>query len=44
MQNVPPTQETFAFLEQTAGGTWNWLSTSVRFPDIVISQIGAISG
>jgi hypothetical protein len=37
-QNVPASQQTFGFLEQTAGGAWNWFSTQVRFPDIVISQ------
>jgi hypothetical protein len=38
MQNVPPSQQTFGFLEQTAGGAWNWFSIQVRFPPIVISQ------
>jgi hypothetical protein len=38
MQNVPPAQQTFGFLEQKAGGAWNWFSTQVRFPPIVISQ------
>ncbi len=38
LQNVPASQQTFGFLEQTAGGAWNWFSTQVRFPDIVISQ------
>ena len=38
MQNVPPSQQTFGFLEQTAGVTWAWFSTQVRFPPIVISQ------
>jgi hypothetical protein len=37
MNNVPPSQQTFGFLEQTAGGVWNWFSTQVRFPPIVIS-------
>jgi hypothetical protein len=37
MKNVPPTQQTFGFLEQTAGGAWNWFSTQVRFPPIVVS-------
>jgi hypothetical protein len=35
MQNVPPTQQTFGFLEQKAGGAWDWFSVQVRFPDIV---------
>lgn len=38
MQNVPPSQQTFGFLEQTAGVAWDWFSTQVRFPPIVISQ------
>jgi len=37
MKNVPHAQQTFGFLEQTAGGAWNWFSTQVRFPPIVIS-------
>jgi hypothetical protein len=35
LQNVPPTQQTFGFLEETAGGAWTWLSVQVRFPPIV---------
>lgn len=35
LKNVPPTQHTFGFLEQTAGGAWSWFSTQVRFPPIV---------
>ena len=26
-QNVPASQQIFGFLEQTAGGAWNWFST-----------------
>jgi hypothetical protein len=37
-QNLAPAQQVFGFLEQTAGGAWNWFSAQVRFPDIVISQ------
>jgi hypothetical protein len=37
MKDVPPAQQTFGFLEQTAGGAWNWFSTQVRFPPIVLS-------
>jgi hypothetical protein len=36
LQNVPPAQQTFGFLEQTAGAPWSWFSTAVRFPPIVI--------
>jgi hypothetical protein len=35
MQNVPPSQQTYGFLEQTAGGSWTWYSTLVRFPPVV---------
>ena len=38
MQNVPLSQQTFGFVEQTAGVAWEWFSTQVRFPPIVISQ------
>jgi hypothetical protein len=38
LKNVPPSQQTFGFLEQTAGVAWNWFSTQVRFPPIVITQ------
>ena len=35
LQNVPPAQQTFGFLEETAGGAWAWFSVQVRFPPIV---------
>lgn len=35
-QNLQPTQQTFAFLEQTAGPFWNWFSTRISFPPIII--------
>jgi hypothetical protein len=37
-KNVPPTQDLFGFLEQTAGGPWTWLSTRVTFPPLVITE------
>jgi len=37
LRNVPPNQQTFGFLEQTSGGRWNWFSTEVRFPPLVIT-------
>jgi len=37
LQNVPPTQQTFGFLEETSGVAWQWFRTKVRFPPIVIS-------
>ena len=36
LKNVPPSQQTFGFLEQTAGVAWNWFSTQVSFPPLVI--------
>ena len=35
-KDLPPWAEVFGFLEQTSGTNWNWFSTSVRFPDLVI--------
>jgi hypothetical protein len=35
--NLSPAQQVFGFMEQTAGSAWNWFSTSVQFPPIVIS-------
>ncbi len=35
--DLPPASEVFGFLEQKSGTQWNWFSTSVRFPDLVIS-------
>jgi hypothetical protein len=35
LKDVPPSQQTFGFLEETAGGAWSWFSTEVRFPPIV---------
>ena len=37
-KNVPPTQDLFGFLEQTAGSRWTWFSTRVTFPPLVITQ------
>lgn len=37
-RNVSASAQTFGFLEQTAGGRWDWFSTQVRFPDLVITQ------
>ena len=35
LQNVPPSQQTYGFLEQTAGGLWSWFSTQVHYPPLV---------
>lgn len=37
LPNVSPSQQVFGFLEQTAGGSWNWFSTRVRFPPLVLA-------
>jgi len=42
LKNVPASEQnasvqTYGYLEQTAGGAWDWFSTQVRFPDLVIS-------
>jgi hypothetical protein len=37
MRQVQPAQQTFGFLEQKTGGAWDWLSTQIRFPPLVIS-------
>jgi hypothetical protein len=35
-KNVPPSQEVYGYLEQTAGAQWSWFTTRVSFPPIVI--------
>lgn len=35
IQNMPPTV-TYAYLEETNGRAWNWYSTRIRFPPLVI--------
>ncbi len=35
IQNMPPTV-TYAYLEQKSGGMWNWYSTKISFPPLVI--------
>lgn len=36
IRNMPPTV-TYAYLEQISGGVWNWYSTKITFPPLVIS-------
>jgi hypothetical protein len=36
--NVPPSEQIFGFLEQTAGERWNWISVQARFPFPVIAS------
>ena len=41
MQNVQPDQQTYGFLQETSGAAWNWFSTVIKFPDIVLEPIAA---
>jgi len=34
--NLPASQQVYAYLEQKAGGQWNWYSTRVSLPPILI--------
>ena len=36
-KDVPPQTETVGFVEQLAGGPWDWFAVQVRFPDPIIS-------
>jgi hypothetical protein len=36
VKNLPPAYELYAFLEQTGGGAWNWYSTRVTYPPLLI--------
>ena len=36
MKNVPPAQQVYGYLEQTAGGAWDWISVKVAYPPLVI--------
>lgn len=35
LSNVPPTQQTFASIQQAGGGSWTWFSTSIEHPPLV---------
>lgn len=35
-RNVPASAQIFGYLEQTAGGMWNWYSVDARFPALVV--------
>ena len=41
MQNVQPSQQTYGYLQQTSGASWNWYSTMIRFPSLVIDPVAA---
>ena len=35
-KNLAPSFELYAYVEQTAGGAWNWFSTRVTYPPLLI--------
>jgi hypothetical protein len=37
MQNVQPYQQTYGYLRHISGASWNWYSTVIKFPDIVVN-------
>jgi len=37
MKDVQPYQQTYGYLQQTSGASWNWFSTVIKFPDIVVT-------
>jgi hypothetical protein len=37
-RNVSPSDNIFGFIEQTAGGGWNFFSVSAQVPPLVITQ------
>jgi hypothetical protein len=36
LQNVPPSQVTYAYIQQKGGASWQWFSTSIEYPPIII--------
>lgn len=36
LQNVPPTQPTYAYIQQTGGSTWQWYRTAIEYPPLII--------
>jgi len=37
MKDVQPYQQTYGYLQQMSGASWNWYSTVIKFPDIVVT-------
>jgi hypothetical protein len=37
MKDVQPYQQTYGYLRHTSGARWNWYSTVIKFPDIVVT-------
>jgi hypothetical protein len=37
MKDVQPYQQTYGYLRHTAGASWSWYSTVIKFPDIVVT-------
>ncbi|WP_431198259.1 hypothetical protein [Leifsonia xyli] len=36
LKNVPPTQVTYASIQQTGGSTWQWFRTAIEYPPLII--------
>ena len=36
LKNVPPTQQTYASIQQTGGSTWQWYRTAIEYPPLII--------
>ena len=37
MKDVQPYQQTYGYLRHLSGSRWNWYSTVIKFPDIVVN-------
>ncbi|WP_374010073.1 hypothetical protein [Leifsonia sp. LS-T14] len=36
LAHVPPTQVTYAYIQQTGGATWQWYRTVIEYPPLII--------
>jgi len=36
LAHVPPTQVTYAYIQQTGGSTWQWYRTAIEYPPLII--------
>jgi hypothetical protein len=37
LRNVPPTQVTYASIQQKAGAGWQWFNTTIEYPPLIIT-------
>jgi hypothetical protein len=37
MKDVQPYQQTYGYLQQMSGASWNWYSTVIKYPDIIVT-------